>query len=228
MPRDTAGPPHLPPCWGRGAVGEACSRAGRFPHPLTNTPAPIRAHRSCHKLRSALNPPVEKRCGAHGVGAGTIHKLEPRLGRYLRRFRDCFQRSSTWRHLPDHIGGQLSDLPRKSVEAVALAAGKPVRTLQEFLTDSVWEVDGARRVAEIVANARAQPKSIAVMDETSWEGDKTLGVQRLYCGSVRKRRGAAKRGPGWASRRPGPPPPSAMRESYTEPARHAPPRRKAY
>jgi len=32
------------------------------------------------------------------------------------------------------VRGQLSELPRKSVELMALAAGVPVRTLQEFLT----------------------------------------------------------------------------------------------
>ncbi len=52
-----------------------------------------------------------------------IRRLKPELGRYLKRFADCFARKDTRAHLPVYVAGQLSDLPRKSVEPIALAAG---------------------------------------------------------------------------------------------------------
>jgi SRSO17 transposase len=71
------------------------------------------------------------------MDADTIRRLEPQLLEYVQQFRDCFSRSSTWRHVPDYIRGQLAELPRKSVEPIALDVDKPVRTLQHFLTDLV-------------------------------------------------------------------------------------------
>src|SRR5487761_74999 len=123
------------------------------------------------------------------MDAEFIRRLEPELADYLKRFDDCFARRDTRAHLPVYIRGQLSGLPRKSVEPIALAADVPVRTLQEFLTQSSWDEDRARsRVSEIVAQEHAHEESIGVIDETGWvkKGEHTPGVQRQYCGSVGK------------------------------------------
>lgn len=123
------------------------------------------------------------------MDAEQIRQLEPMLNEYLNRFGDCFARRDTRAHLPVYVRGQLSDLPRKSVEPIALAAGVPVRTLQEFLTHLTWDADRVRdRVAQIVREEHADPQSIGVIDETGWpkKGDKTPGVQRQYCGAVGK------------------------------------------
>ena len=57
------------------------------------------------------------------MDADQIRRLRPQLTRYLKRFDDCFARQDTRAHLPVYVRGQLSDLPRKSVEPMALAAG---------------------------------------------------------------------------------------------------------
>jgi hypothetical protein len=62
-----------------------------------------------------------------------ILSLGPELAIFLREFHDCFGRSEPRTHLADYVRGQLSDLPRKSVEPIADFVGKPPRTLQEFL-----------------------------------------------------------------------------------------------
>ena len=62
-----------------------------------------------------------------------LERLEDRLDVYVARFGDCFRRSDTRAHLTTYVRGQLSDLDAKSVEPIALQAGTPVRTLQEFL-----------------------------------------------------------------------------------------------
>jgi SRSO17 transposase len=118
-----------------------------------------------------------------------IRKLKSKLRKFLSRFDDCFPRKDTRAHLPVYIRGQLSDLPEKSVEPIALNAGVPVRTLQEFLSQHAWDHDRARdRLQQIVRDEHAGPNSIAVFDETSdvKKGDKTPGVQRQWCGAVGK------------------------------------------
>jgi SRSO17 transposase len=119
-----------------------------------------------------------------------IRKLKPKLRQFLKRFDDCFPRKDTRAHLPVYVSGQLSDIPEKSVEPIALNAGVPVRTLQEFLSQHHWDQDRARdRLQHIVRDEHAGPNSIGILDETSdvKKGDKTPGVQRQWCGSVGKK-----------------------------------------
>lgn len=123
------------------------------------------------------------------MDAKQIRGLQPMLARYLKRFDDCFSRKDTRAHLSVYVNGQLSDLPRKSVEPIALAAEVPVRTLQEFLSQHRWQEDLARnRLQEIVAQEYAHPHSVGIIDETSFvkQGKKTPGVQRQYLGTVGK------------------------------------------
>jgi SRSO17 transposase len=118
-----------------------------------------------------------------------LRKLKPALNKFLDRFEDCFPRKDTRAHLPVYISGQLSDIPEKSVEPIAINAGVPVRTLQEFLSQHDWDHDRARdRLQAIVRDEHAGPHSIGIFDETSdvKKGDKTPGVQRQWCGAVGK------------------------------------------
>jgi SRSO17 transposase len=123
------------------------------------------------------------------MDAQQIHRLRPMLARFLKRFDDCFARKDTRAHLSVYVNGQLSDLPRKSVEPIALAADVPVRTLQEFLSQHRWQEDLARdRLQQIVVEEHAHPHSVGIIDETSFvkQGKKTPGVQRQYLGTVGK------------------------------------------
>jgi SRSO17 transposase len=123
------------------------------------------------------------------MDAEQIRRLRPELRRYLREFDDCFGNSATRAHLPVYVRGQLSDLPRKSVEPMALAEGMAPRTLQEFLSLLDWDeplmVD---RTQQLVARSHASPHAVGVIDETGCpkKGDKTPGVQRQYCGATGK------------------------------------------
>jgi SRSO17 transposase len=119
-----------------------------------------------------------------------IRALKPRLDNYLARFSDCFTRCDTREHLAVYVGGQLSDLAQKSVEPIALAAGIPPRTLQEFLARYKWDEDALRRrLHHTVAREHAYPHSIGLIDETSdpKKGVQTPGVQRQHCGAVGKK-----------------------------------------
>lgn len=119
-----------------------------------------------------------------------LRRLKPKLGQFLKRFDDCFPRKDTRAHLPVYVRGQLSDIPEKSVEPIAINAGVPVRTLQEFLSQHAWDDDRARdRLQHIVRDEHAGPNAVGVFDETSdvKKGDKTPGVQRQWCGAVGKK-----------------------------------------
>ena len=127
-----------------------------------------------------------------------VAALGPAFADYLGAFRPCFLSRPTFEHLRTYARGLLSDLPRKSVEPIALAAGCAVRTLQEFLTHHRWDHgrmrdEVQRRVARehLPAPGRKPPDDpgvVGIVDETSVakKGDKTPGVQRQHCGATGK------------------------------------------
>jgi SRSO17 transposase len=123
------------------------------------------------------------------MDAEQLRQLEPKLERFLGRFADCFARKDTRAHLGVYVRGQLSDLPQKSVEPIALEAGVAPRTLQEFLSQLKWDDPRLRdRVQEIVRTEHAGAHAIGIFDETSdpKKGDKTPGVQKQWCGRLGK------------------------------------------
>ena len=118
--------------------------------------------------------------------AGALVSLLAELENFLRRFDGCFVRSEQRASLRAYVRGQLSDLPRKSIEPMALACGLPPRNLQQFLSLHGWD-DGMLRdgVQQVVGREHHDPDSVLILDETSHvkKGDKTPGVQRQWCGT---------------------------------------------
>jgi SRSO17 transposase len=123
------------------------------------------------------------------MDAEQIRQLEAKLDRFLNRFADCFARKDTRAHLGVYVRGQLSDLPEKSVEPIALEAQVAPRTLQEFLSQLKWDEQRMRdRVQQVVMTEHAGAHSIGIFDETSdpKKGDKTPGVQKQWCSRLGK------------------------------------------
>jgi SRSO17 transposase len=124
-----------------------------------------------------------------------LRALGPTLGRFLDRFLFCCDYTQTFDHLGTYVRGLLSDLPRKSVEPIALKGGTPVRTLQEFLRDHTWDFAQVRSQLQghTVEVLQTLPDSdglgtVGLLDETSAvkSGKKTPGVHRQYLGCVGK------------------------------------------
>jgi SRSO17 transposase len=123
-----------------------------------------------------------------------LRALGPALSRYLQDYLFCCGYTQTFAHLGTYVRGLLSDLPRKSVEPIALQAGTPVRTLQEFLKDHVWDFAAVRdqlhrHVATLLPSLPADDLgTVGLIDETSTlkQGTKTPGVKRQYLGCVGK------------------------------------------
>ncbi|MGH6692406.1 MAG: IS701 family transposase, partial [Gammaproteobacteria bacterium] len=123
------------------------------------------------------------------MDAREIAGMGTALTDFLAEFGDCFGRSEPREHLRTYVAGQLSDLPRKSVEPMALRARVPPRTLQRFLESVEWdEVRLRNRMQRIVARDHADPEAIGVIDETGnpKKGKRTAGVKRQWCGNTGK------------------------------------------
>lgn len=123
------------------------------------------------------------------MDADQIRSLKPQLRKYLKVFGSCFRRQDTRRHLKTYVEGQMSNLSRKSVEPMAIAARVPPRTLQQFLDSLVWEQEQMiDTLQQVVARDHGSPRSIGLIDETACpkKGKQTPGVQRQWCGATGK------------------------------------------
>jgi SRSO17 transposase len=123
-----------------------------------------------------------------------LDALGAALDAFLQPYLYCCGYTQTFGHLHTYCRGLLSDLKRKSVEPIALAAGCAVRTLQEFLRDHQWHYAQLRaELQQYVADALPDLPddglgTVGLIDETSAlkSGTKTPGVQRQYLGCVGK------------------------------------------
>src|SRR5262245_45964664 len=86
--------------------------------------------------------------------------------------------------------GQGSQLERKSIEPMALEVeGGPIRGLQRFLSDVVWDEDQMRwNYHQLVAEEMGDPDGVLRFDETGFvkKGKDSVGVARQYCGPLGK------------------------------------------
>ena len=119
-----------------------------------------------------------------------IASLVPALACLLERFKPYFPREKVFTYLQKYIVGLLSDMKRKSIEPMALAADVPVRTLQEFLSFFDWD---AQRISDELVREAAEENdmehAIGVFDASAHvkQGKMTAGVQRQWCGEVGKK-----------------------------------------
>jgi SRSO17 transposase len=125
-----------------------------------------------------------------------IEDMGPALADFLDEFLFCCGYTQTFAHLGAYCRGLLSsNLERKTCEPIALAAGIPVRTLQEFLRDHEWDEGRVRDLLQcrVTAALPDQPDdglgTIGLIDETgiAKKGTKTPGVQRQWCGELGKK-----------------------------------------
>ena len=111
------------------------------------------------------------------MDADEFRRLETEFVAFLDRFSDCFSRKDTRAHLGVYVRGQLSDLPEKSVEPIALEAGVLLQTPQKFLSQLKWDKEnrmprsaGARTLA--AEHAGPHPMGASLRPATSRRGTK--------------------------------------------------------
>src|SRR3954452_2067371 len=124
-----------------------------------------------------------------------LRALGPALADYLDRYLFCCGYTQTFAHLGTYVRGLLSDLERKTCEPIAKKAGTPVRSLQEFLRDHVWDFPRVKQLHQQHTAELLRPPdqaddlgTIGLVDETSAakKGDQTPGVQRQRLGCLGK------------------------------------------
>jgi SRSO17 transposase len=119
-----------------------------------------------------------------------IAVLGKKLMKFLGLFADCFGRPEPRELLGVYLKGQLSDLKRKNVEAIALRFHTPPRTLQRLLESIKWDEEKLlNRCQQIVAREHGHPQAVGVVDESgvAKSGEHTAGVGRQWCGNKGKR-----------------------------------------
>lgn len=115
-----------------------------------------------------------------------ISALGRKLNLFLALFVDCFGRREARALLQVYVKGQLSNLHRKTAEAIALKFQTAPRTLQRFLESIKWDEERLRdRCQQLVATDHAHPEAIGCVDEsgTTKSGHETVGVGRQYNGN---------------------------------------------
>lgn len=115
-----------------------------------------------------------------------ISALGRKLSLFLALFADCFGRCDARELLRIYVQGQLSNLHRKTAEAIAVRFKRAPRTLQRFLESIKWDEEKLRdRCQQIVARDHAHPEAIGCVDEsgTTKSGRHTVGVGRQYNGN---------------------------------------------
>lgn len=119
-----------------------------------------------------------------------VQMIDGELDEFLDDFRSCFTHVNTAEHFSRYIRGQLSDLDRKTAEAIALRDKIAPRNLQEFLARYQWDEDKVvKMIHQRVLARESSELRIGVIDETSdmKKGTKTPGVQRQHLGCVGKK-----------------------------------------
>lgn len=136
-------------------------------------------------VRTALSPlpPVN-------LAPRDVEGLLDELRAYHAYFSPLFARREQRGWGLQYMQGLLTDLPRKSVEPMALALPEGnVRAMQQFLGEGAWD-DRAILVAHqrLVAKTLGEPDGILIVDGSDFpkQGSASVGVARQYCGAQGK------------------------------------------
>lgn len=118
-----------------------------------------------------------------------VQGLRQDLADYAAQFAPAFARKdqAAWAHR--YLSGLLSQLPRKSIEPLALAHGFPIRALQAFIAASPWPTQPLlEQHQHLVAQSLADDDAVLLVDESAIpkQGQHSVGVARQYCGALGK------------------------------------------
>lgn len=142
-----------------------------------------------HASRSA--PPPSARPAAPLTGEDVTGLAEALVG-YHEQFAACFRRTEQRHWARKYLEGQLSSIPRKSVEPMALAVeGGNVQAMQQFISIGAWDDEAVlaqhqHLVGETLGDAEY---GVLILDGCDFpkQGGESVGVARQYCGALGKR-----------------------------------------
>lgn len=135
-------------------------------------------------------PPPSGRVPVMNIAPREVGRLGDTLTSYHQRFADCFVRREQRHWALKYTQGQLLDLPRKSIEPMAVGlVGGNIQAMQQFISLGAWsdeEVLAIRR--RDVAETLGRPDGVLILDGCDYpkQGDDSVGVARQYCGPLGK------------------------------------------
>ncbi len=114
-----------------------------------------------------------------------LRQCRPAFEQFCARYQKFLPRKDQRRYLTPYLLGLLGPLERKSIEPIALEQEVDVRLLQHFIAASSWDerpmlAEHRRHVRETMGS----PDAVFILDPTTFpkRGDKSVGVQRQWCG----------------------------------------------
>jgi SRSO17 transposase len=123
------------------------------------------------------------------VHRGVSDGMLQRLARFAEPFAACLGGEAQREHLGEYIAGLVSDVPRKSAEAIAYLHDQERQALQKFLGQTPWSdrpliTELARQVGAELGTSDA----VLVFDPSSFpkHGKDSVGVARQWCGRLGK------------------------------------------
>lgn len=143
--------------------------------------------------RASRRPPASGRKPAYRLTTSDVTASADELLAYHREFQGLFQRREQRHWSLLYLCGQLSNLERKTMEAIVLALFGPdpnaIRGLQQFIGHGSW--DTAPFIEHLqgrVATWLGEPDGVAIIDGSGFpkEGEQSVGVAWQYCGHLGK------------------------------------------
>lgn len=119
-------------------------------------------------------------------------QLKPCLGRlnsFVERYAHRFPRASHCFHAKTYLEGRLSDLPRKTIEPIAVEHDEHRKPLQHFVGAGPWEdEDLLWELHDHVREELGDPQGTLIFDGSAMpkKGTESVGVQRQWCGRLGK------------------------------------------
>ena len=126
--------------------------------------------------------PIAK-IGVEGIGEELIN--------FHKEFTGFYDRKGIDQYGLIYLGGLLSDLPRKSIEPIALrmSDGKKVRGMQRFMKSYSWDEEGMMSKHRIMLLEEiGHEEGMITVDSSEFlkKGKESVGVARQYCGRAGK------------------------------------------
>jgi SRSO17 transposase len=123
------------------------------------------------------------------VATASVSMLVVRLKEFLEPYLGLFGRRENHGHARMYVEGRLQRVERRTLEPIANEYGVHRRPLQYFVGAGLWEDKPVRRqLCEQVAREIGTRDGVLIVDASGFpkKGDKSVGVQRQWCGRLGK------------------------------------------
>lgn len=153
----------------------------------------MRPRKSRSSRHASRRPPASGRKPMSKLPTHTVDASAEVLLAFHERFAACFGRREQRHWSLFYLCGQLSNLPRKTIEAMVLnlrsADANAGRDLERFLSEGRWDQAGMIEEQQVIAAEwLGEPDGVIIADGSGFpkQGDQSVGVAYQYCGHLGK------------------------------------------